>query len=69
MDIKTKMTANLSRVDLEALLTKAMQEQFPGHVVKRVDFNVSDISDPRASNPSYSFTGADVVMEPKRTEY
>ena len=58
---------NLTKAQVEAMITKAVRDSFPNFVADKTSFNVSTQTDMRHEVSGTTFDGVEIVLKPLET--
>jgi hypothetical protein len=58
---------NLTKAQVEAMITQAVRDSFPNFTVDQISFNVSTQTDMRHEVSGTTFKGVEIVLKPSNT--
>jgi hypothetical protein len=58
---------NLTKAQVEAMITQAVRESFPNFIADKISFKVSAQTDMRHEVSGTTFEGVDIVLKPSNT--
>jgi hypothetical protein len=63
----SSVKVNLTKAQVEAMITQAVRASFPNFVADKISFNVSTQTDMRHQVSGTTFEGVDIVLKPSET--